>query len=84
MITFAAKVRNPAVGVFTLVILRGTTWSQICASLLFSFTVTATVFSPDFLARRASLILAFVLPVTEIKQYVLSSNKFEFTRSEGL
>ena len=49
VITFATKVRNPAVGVFTFVIFRGITWSQTWASLLFSFAVTAAVFNPDFL-----------------------------------
>ena len=50
--TFATKVPNPAVGVFTLVIFRGTTCSQTWASLLFLFEVTATVLRPDFLTRE--------------------------------
>src|SRR4026208_548451 len=84
VITFATKVRKPAVGVLTFVIFSGTTWSHTWASLLFSFAVIAAVFNPDSFARRASSILAFVLPVTEIKQYVFPSSNFEFIKSEGL
>ena len=54
VITFATKVPKPAVGVFTFIIFRGTSWSHTWASLLFSFAVTATVFNPDSFARRAT------------------------------
>jgi hypothetical protein len=46
--------------------------------------VTAIVLTPASVARRAALILDFVLPVTEIKQYVLSSLNLEFNKSDGL
>ena|SRR5213592_1490435 len=82
--TFATKVLNPAVGVSLFVILGKTTVSHICARLLFSFSVTATVLISAYLARRAISIFALVLPVTEIKQYILSFIKLELNISEGL
>ena len=48
--TFATKVTNPAVGVFTFVILSGITFLQTSASLLFLSKVTAIVLTPDSVA----------------------------------
>jgi hypothetical protein len=53
-------------------------------SILSLFIVTAIVLTPDSVARLATDMFDFVLPLAEIKQYVLSSLNLEFNKSEGL
>jgi hypothetical protein len=84
VIILATKVSKPTVGVCIVVILSGTTSLQTWASWLFLLRVTAIVLTLSSVARRAISIFAFVLPVTEIKQYVLSFMNFELNRSDGL
>jgi len=57
---------------------------QIWASLLSLFDVMAIVLIPARTARFATVIFAFVLPVTDINQYVLDSVSLEIKRSDGL
>src|SRR6476659_6142454 len=59
------------------------TVSQISARSLFILRVTIAVLIPARLARRAISIFALVLPVAEIKQYVLYFANVEFNKSDG-
>src|SRR6476659_11261988 len=68
---FVTKALNPVVGISSFVNPDKITVSQICAKSLFLLRVTVAVLIPARLARRAISTFALVLPVEEIKQYVL-------------
>src|SRR6476620_5223402 len=81
---FDIKALKPVVGASVFVNPDKITVSQICARSLFILRVTVAVLIPASLARRAISTFALVLPVEEIKQYVLSFLNVEFNRSDGL
>src|SRR6476620_3253530 len=81
---FVTNALKPVVGVSILFNPDKITVSQICANSLFVLQVTVAVLTPSCLARRAISTFALVLPVEEIKQYVLSFLNVEFNRSDGL
>jgi hypothetical protein len=82
--TFAVKTVKLEIGNDVLFKSSGTISLQTWASLLSCFMVTAIVLIPASVACRATLMLPSVLPVADIKQYVLSSWNLEFNRSDGL